>query len=644
MSGIKWLGFIGEIIGKMTGAEQQISNLVEPKDGRFRRKMKEKYTKYNNYIFLVLGGLAAILYMIPFLILGEESVINYHDQLDGELIGYILNAKYLFKCVEVFPEIMNGIPVEGLAMPAPGLVILFYLFDPFVAFMIAQFFVVAVAFYAMYFFLLELTEKKEVAFVVGILFMLLPFYPVYGLGIPGQPLLWLALLRLKKCQEKQWLNYLLVIFYAMFSSLALVGFACVIVSIILVLYVGIKGLLYKREKACIGGEILRLGIAVCFLVGTYALFNWNLIEQVVAKDNSFVSHKTELVLRAVPIWDNFWFCLTQGVDYAKSNQWIIIVFSLVTVVVSCVGIIALTGDKKKIYMQQFWKQSISRIVALYIALILIAAFYGFYHGENITAFRNSAEGIIHDFNFDRFTWLMPVLWYCILAYSFYIWMELLALVKEYSVSKAYCRVFKTLIIGVMGLSICIMLVPLLMKNDIKANIAKIVKGRETYHAISWETFYAEDLFDEIETVIGKDKETYRVVSFGIYPAAAAYNGFYCLDAYSNNYDVNYKKEFRAVIAPVLEKSDYLREWYDGWGNRCYLVDVERYNYFSFDKQDGAISNEFNIDCEALKHLGCDYIISASYIMDAEEHSLLLLTPDGVESENSWYRLYVYQIK
>lgn len=43
-------------------------------------------------------GLAAVAVMaVPYLLLGEDAVINYHDQLDGELIAYILQARHLFR-------------------------------------------------------------------------------------------------------------------------------------------------------------------------------------------------------------------------------------------------------------------------------------------------------------------------------------------------------------------------------------------------------------------------------------------------------------------------------------------------------------------------------------------------------------------
>lgn len=44
-----------------------------------------------------------------------------------------------------------------------------------------------------------------------------------------------------------------------------------------------------------------------------------------------------------------------------------------------------------------------------------------------------------------------------------------------------------------------------------------------------------------------------MISVGIYPAAAAYNGFHCLDGYSNNYPLEYKHAFRQIMEGELDK-------------------------------------------------------------------------------------------
>lgn len=116
----------------------------------------------------------------------------------------------------------------------------------------------------------------------------------------------------------------------------------------------------------------------------------------------------------------------------------------------------------------------------------------------------------------------------------------------------------------------------LMESNLKPNVQKLIN--RDYAAMSFRDYYAIGVLDQVQQYIrenyGEEPEEYRVVSLGIDPAAALYHGFYCLDGYSNNYDLNYKHRFRRIIAPELNKSEYLADNFDHWGNRCYLFSAE----------------------------------------------------------------------
>ncbi len=92
------------------------------------------------YIFTV-GLLVVLTAMLPYLILGENMIVFYPDQLDGEVLSYILHAKYLFTGIDTYPEMMNGISENGLFPPAPLIVLLYKILRPSVAFVCNQIFV-----------------------------------------------------------------------------------------------------------------------------------------------------------------------------------------------------------------------------------------------------------------------------------------------------------------------------------------------------------------------------------------------------------------------------------------------------------------------------------------------------------------------
>ena len=121
-------------------------------------------------LMLIACVIAAFLNIVPYLILGESSIVTYHDQLDGELITYILNAKHLFDGLDTYPELMNGILKNGLMSPAPFLILIFRLFKPFNAFVICMLMVKLTSMTGMYLLLNELTGKRLISFILAGLF------------------------------------------------------------------------------------------------------------------------------------------------------------------------------------------------------------------------------------------------------------------------------------------------------------------------------------------------------------------------------------------------------------------------------------------------------------------------------------------
>ena len=185
---------------------------------------------------------------------------------------------------------------------------------------------------------------------------------------------------------------------------------------------------------------------------------------------------------------------------------------------------------------------------------------------------------------------------------------------------------------------------ILLSSNLKPNLQKVVN--RNYAAMSFRDYYAIDVLDQVQEYLkeqcGEELEEYRVVSLGIDPAAALYHGFYCLDGYSNNYSLEYKHRFREIIAPELEKSGYLTDSFDHWGNRCYLFSAECPGYYTVQKG-GFYFQDYEINVESLRQLGGRYLLSAAYIDHSEETGLELVCPEAFETEDSYYRIYLYRV-
>ena len=259
-------------------------------------------------LMLIACVIAAFLNIVPYLILGESSIVTYHDQLDGELITYILNAKHLFDGLDTYPELMNGILKNGLMSPAPFFILIFRIFKPFGAFVICMFVVKLTSMTGMYLLLNELTGKRLISFILAGHFTLFPFYTAYGLCIPGLPWLYYSLIALKKKNARIW-PFVYAVIYAGCSSLSLVGYT-VLIGIFVVFIID----LIKKNaptKDLTFGAVLML---------TYALTNLSLVAQALGIKDGFTSHKSEIVRTASGFWGEFATLLTDGANYAKGYQ------------------------------------------------------------------------------------------------------------------------------------------------------------------------------------------------------------------------------------------------------------------------------------------------------------------------------------
>lgn len=597
------------------------------------------------FAWLTAGIILSSLLMLPYLILGEDSIIPYHDQLDGELLGYLLGAKYLFTGANTYPELMNGLPVTGAVPPAVLFVLLYRIFPAFTAFLISQWILYVVGFIGMFLMLEHLTGRRFIAFVIGMIFTLFSFYPVYGLCIPGQPLLLWAVLRMGETVPSgqssggiffrirfvPLLPYLLlIVLYGLCSSLVLVGFA-----VLAVLLVGAAVSAVRARRSHIRAPfapwlaLLTLGI-------TYLLSNLSLIGQILFPDSAYISHKTEVVYSAQDYLSAFLEVFTQGISYAQSRQAAILPLAGICVLVLLVRRIqgARNGSPADAAVSDTNGRAVSghRFLTVLLFILVICVLYALYLGDFVTDLRNSSEGVLKSFNLMRIAWVLPTAW-CLLA----------GFAAAYLTDPERRNRLRSIAVrALVWVSFAVWGFIALYQSPLKANLMKLVRG-DDYYAMTWNGFFAEDIFDEIKEAIGEPQDSYRVVSLGIYPAAAAYNGFYCLDAYSNNYPVSYKHEFREIMAAELEKSDYVRAYYDEWGNRCYLMSAQYSNYFTFEKKWGATFDGLELDPDKLREMGCRYLFSAGYITNAEDMGLSLLRDEPFETEGSWYRIYVYVI-
>lgn len=170
-------------------------------------------------------------------------------------------------------------------------------------------------------------------------------------------------------------------------------------------------------------------------------------------------------------------------------------------------------------------------------------------------------------------------------------------------------------------------------------VKKLVFQKQTEP--TYQQFFDTKLFSQIEAYIGDSKQNYQTASIGLYPAVAQYNGFKCIDGYWNSYPLEYKHNFRKIIASELNKSDELKNYFDHWGSRCYIFSAELGKEYRYGKNCGKAIQKLDINTDQFREMGCRYIFSAVPILNYEE--LGWSFEKSFSTDQSFWKIYLYRI-
>ena len=576
---------------------------------------RNKRIKPNPYI--ICGIIVFLCFYVFFLIKGTDTCVIFHDQLDSEVIFYILRSQNIGTLFQTrFPEFMCG--KADVSVASFGTLLFYLLMSPINAFISNMFFVRIVAFCALFALLKDFKVNDNISFMVSIMYAFLPIYSVYGLNSMGIPLVWLGIRKLSGYEDLM-KSYILIGIYGLFSSLVVSGFY--ILPLMIVYIIGFS-VCKKNVPKSINKKktVLALSVAVIELLIIYVLSSANIIRSVLG-ENGFISHKVDYKLTPEPFFYNFKDLLLNGQYHAVSLHSQILCVFCVTIFG---GIVIHLFNKEK---EEKCIKDIRCICIIAAFIVLIALFHGLFKSKIGVDLRSSffKNSPIIGMQFDRLYWLYPTLWYVL-------WGILLSVVYKMFISK---RIIKVILI------IIFWLIPakgIITDSDITMNIVDSMKNG-AYSSKSWSNGFCQEEFERIDRYIGKEKSTYKVVSVGIHPSVALYNGFYTLDGYSNNYDVEYKYEFGNIINKELEKKSEIYSYFWGWGNRCYAFsadigkDITNYNLQNVNLQNPI---ELKYDFDKLKLMGGEYIISSVKISNDEVNLEKELLADN-------RKIYLYSI-
>jgi hypothetical protein len=538
-------------------------------------------------------------------LLGTGVNMTIHDHLDGAFVRLKILAEsgLIFAPLDAtIPNIMNGAPRVSFGSEFNVLLWLVYFFGLYPAYVLNQIIIRFIAFIGMYLLLQKHVlawEKNEVVSAGSALaFACLPFYAHFGLSVAGQPFVFYAFLNIRQhdMNLKNWLIIALVPFYSIFgiSNLFLL---CAMGGLLFYDWLGQKT--FSTKFAC----------AIAFMFGVSLIVDYRLVLSVLFSSIGFVSHRTEFVYDMTGTWvnaikdakDNFIF----GQGHAASLHHMLIL--------PAAGLAAATVLIRQIKIPLFFQ-----ILGL---TLLISFWYGIWPlcWQLIIEVKKGIPFL----NLGRFHYLHPSLWYVLFALSLnIIW--------------RYIRFGQIIVIAALVIQTGF----LISQND---HFVNKHSGNPTYA-----DFFSAQLFSDIDKTIGQNKNTYRVVSIGIHPSISQYNGFYTLDGLLYNYPLAYKRQFRQLFSSELEKSEYWRSYYDGWGSRFYIMvkDLEGYKANAFMLREPLVRylkariEKLSFNTELFKKMGGKYIFSAVEILNSQENGLFLIKifdrPDSI------WRIFLYE--
>lgn len=572
--------------------------------------------------FCVAGALFTMRYWD-----GEGSYVRIHDTLDGMIPTYraLSNQGALFAGLDSrVAQIFDGIPRSSLPSEVNLGALFYHFFGSFRGLVVNDAIMCAVGLLGMVLLLRDHLMPRSPDHVVcgaALCFALLPHLPAGFLSVAGQPLLFWSMLNLWRGRTR-WFDWLVIVVFPIYSSLVLVGF------VVLTLF----GALLVFDFASSRRVNSALLIALVVLCGLYLVSEYRLIHQTLF-DHDYVSHRVDFYERRhtlEEVFDSAFRNARFGRDNAVSAQnpvilWAVAAAGAILVIGAITRRVELPRPVMAIVREREVRTPHATRSLLYVLLGIVALsiWAALWRWEVVQeGVHASGIDLLKMINFRRFDLLNPMLWALAFAFSL------------------ECIDRNRLLGRVLTGALVLTAVVYLAQGRYGPRPAPRQLG------MTYAKFFSEPLFREIQDSIGGDPSDYRVVSLGLLPGIALYNGFYVLDGYYSNYPLEHKRRFRRVIARELEKNPTLRWGFDAWGSRCYLYCSELGNgtgvqhYYTRYRPPRRVKN-LEIDTDALRELGCDYILSA---VEIARHRRLGLSQRGVFRRNdSPWEIFLYSV-
>ena len=530
---------------------------------------------------------------------GERSYIAVHDNMDLFLAQYqmLKNTGSFFKHGVDVP-FLGGVSRDLLPSELSLYSLLYMLFPTYTAYVLGLLLKIVLGIFSFCLLAKELFGERyriyrPVIYMTGFAYGILYFFPAFGFAFASIPLCVLLLIKIYRQSALRW--YLALLAYALVSYFSYHGIFILGYLVLAIVWISIRD--KKPAKPLIAALfVLAAGYVLC----EYRLFGQMLLSDEVTIRSTIVNPSLtvpEIGQEIVTVWKD-------SIFHAED------VHGKVIMPVCAVYFVVLN-------LSYLRKKQGGRILRepfnlLMVFILFNCLIYGLYDFAPLRRFVEMILPPLEGWQFNRTIFFNPFLWDMAL---------LLILVRLYDRGAITLWGANLLVCGAV---LAVILSPT-RYNDLYATchhrFYEYNHGTEV-DELSYEQFYAVELFDQIKEEIGYEGEW--AAAYGMHPAVLEYNGIATLDGYLGFYTQQYKEDFRQIIAPALDRVEASRIYYDDWGARAYLYSGTYESVVSAGKTVHAADDTLYMNPEAFRQLGGTYLFSRIRFSNAEEMDLKLL--------------------
>ncbi len=530
---------------------------------------------------------------------GERSYIAVHDNMDLFLAQYqmLKNTGSFFKHGVDVP-FLGGVSRDLLPSELSLYSLLYMLFPTYTAYVLGLLLKIVLGIFSFCLLAKELFGERyriyrPVIYMTGFAYGILYFFPAFGFAFASIPLCVFLLIKIYRQPALRW--YLALLAYPLVSYFSYHGIFILGYLVLAIVWISIRD--KKPAKPLIAALfVLAAGYVLC----EYRLFGQMLLSDEVTIRSTIVNPSLtvpEIGQEIVTVWKD-------SIFHAED------VHGKVIMPVCAVYFVVLN-------LSYLRKKQGGRILRepfnlLMVFILFNCLIYGLYDFAPLRRFVEMILPPLEGWQFNRTIFFNPFLWDMAL---------LLILVRLYDRGAITLWGANLLVCGAV---LAVILSPT-RYNDLYATchhrFYEYNHGTEV-DELSYEQFYAVELFDQIKEEIGYEGEW--AAAYGMHPAVLEYNGIATLDGYLGFYTQQYKEDFRQIIAPALDRVEASRIYYDDWGARAYLYSGTYESVVSAGKTVHAADDTLYMNPEAFRQLGGTYLFSRIRFSNAEEMDLKLL--------------------